>query len=60
MRGMRGATSSLATIASRRKLQMRMALTSRKQEDWIKASVPYQTAELMARFLEGMQKAGLG
>jgi tetratricopeptide (TPR) repeat protein len=28
--------------------------------DWIKASVPYQTAELMERFLQGMRKAGLG
>ena len=26
---------------------------------WIRASVPYQTPELMARFLEGMKKAGL-
>jgi TolB-like protein/cytochrome c-type biogenesis protein CcmH/NrfG len=28
--------------------------------DWIKASVPYQTTQLMERFLEGMRKAGLG
>jgi Flp pilus assembly protein TadD len=28
--------------------------------DWIKANVPYQTPELMERFLEGMRKAGLG
>jgi tetratricopeptide (TPR) repeat protein len=27
--------------------------------DWIRASVPYQTPELMEHFLEGMQKAGL-
>jgi TolB-like protein len=27
--------------------------------DWIKASVPYQTPELMERFLDGMRKAGL-
>jgi TolB-like protein len=26
---------------------------------WIKSSVPYQTPELMERFLEGMRKAGL-
>jgi TolB-like protein len=26
---------------------------------WIKASVPYQTPELMERFLEGMRKAGM-
>ncbi len=27
--------------------------------DWIRASVPYQTPELMERYLEGMRKAGL-
>ena len=27
--------------------------------DWIKSSVPYQTPELMERFLAGMRKAGL-
>jgi TolB-like protein len=27
--------------------------------DWIRASVPYQTLELMERFLDGMRKAGL-
>jgi TolB-like protein len=27
--------------------------------EWIRASVPYQTPELMERFLEGMRKAGL-
>jgi TolB-like protein/Flp pilus assembly protein TadD len=27
--------------------------------DWIRAHVPYQTAELMERFLDGMRKAGL-
>jgi hypothetical protein len=26
---------------------------------WIRANVPYQTPELMARYLEGFQKAGL-
>ena len=26
---------------------------------WIKASVPYQTPELMERFLDGIRKAGL-
>ena len=26
--------------------------------DWIKASVPYQTPQLMERFLEGMRKRG--
>ena len=27
--------------------------------DWIRANVPYQTPELMERFLDGMRKAGL-
>jgi Flp pilus assembly protein TadD len=27
--------------------------------DWIRASVPYQTPELMERFIDGMRKAGL-
>ena len=27
--------------------------------EWIRQSVPYQTPELMERFLEGMRKAGL-
>src|SRR4051812_19856424 len=27
--------------------------------DWIRANVPYQTSELMERFLDGMRKAGL-
>ena len=27
--------------------------------DWIRASVPYQTPDLMERFLDGMRKAGL-
>ena len=27
--------------------------------DWIRASVPYQTPELMERFLQGLRKAGL-
>ncbi len=28
--------------------------------EWIRASVPYQTPQLMEQFLEGMRKAGLG
>ncbi len=28
--------------------------------EWIRANVPYQTPELMERFLDGMRKAGLG
>ena len=27
--------------------------------EWIRTSVPYQTPELMERFLDGMRKAGL-
>jgi hypothetical protein len=27
--------------------------------DWVRARVPYQTAELMERFVEGLRKAGL-
>ena len=27
--------------------------------DWVRTSVPYQTSELMERFVEGMRKAGL-
>ena len=38
--------------------------TARRQQpqlsiDWIRANVPYQTPELMERFLEGLRKAGL-
>jgi TolB-like protein/Flp pilus assembly protein TadD len=40
-----------------------LALIRREQPrlsiDWIRASVPYQTPELMERFLDGMRKAGL-
>jgi hypothetical protein len=28
--------------------------------EWLRASVPYQTSQIMERFLEGMRKAGLG
>jgi Flp pilus assembly protein TadD len=28
--------------------------------DWVKANVPYQTPELLERYLEGLRKAGLG
>jgi hypothetical protein len=27
--------------------------------DWLRANVPYQTAELMARYLDAFRKAGL-
>jgi len=38
--------------------------TARRQQpqlsiDWIRANVPYQTPELLERFLDGMRKAGL-
>lgn len=40
-----------------------LAMVRREQPqlstDWIRASVPYQTPELMERFVEGMRKAGL-
>ena len=40
-----------------------LATTRREQPllsiEWIRASVPYQTPQLMERFLEGMRKAGL-
>jgi tetratricopeptide (TPR) repeat protein len=44
------ARSFLATV---RREQPQLSL------DWIRANVPYQTPELMERFLEGMRKAGL-
>jgi TolB-like protein/DNA-binding winged helix-turn-helix (wHTH) protein len=40
-------------LAALRLEQPRLSLS------WIRASVPYQTPELMERFLEGMRKAGL-
>jgi TolB-like protein/Flp pilus assembly protein TadD len=40
-----------------------LAIVRREQPqlsiDWIRASVPYQTPDLMERFLDGMRKAGL-
>jgi TolB-like protein len=44
------ARSFLATV---RREQPRLSL------DWIRASVPYQTPQLIEHFLEGMRKAGL-
>jgi TolB-like protein/Flp pilus assembly protein TadD len=44
------ARSFLATLRAE---QPRLSL------DWIRASVPYQTPQLIERFLEGMRKAGL-
>ena len=40
-------------LAGVRREQPRLSL------DWIRASVPYQTPELMKRYVEGMRKAGL-
>jgi hypothetical protein len=45
--------------------EARASLTGIRREqpelsiEWIRASVPYQTPELMERFLDGMRKAGL-
>ena len=44
------ARSLLATVRSE---QPQLSLA------WIRANVPYQTPELMERFLEGMRMAGL-
>ena len=41
-------------LAAVRKQQPQLSI------DWLRASVPYQTPEIMERFLEGMRKAGLG
>jgi tetratricopeptide (TPR) repeat protein len=55
-----------ASLAQTGRLQEARALlaTVRREQPqlsmaWIRANVPYQTSELMERFLEGMQKAGL-
>jgi TolB-like protein/Flp pilus assembly protein TadD len=42
-----------AALAALRRLQPELSL------DWIRANVPYQTAELMDRYVEGMRLAGL-
>jgi tetratricopeptide (TPR) repeat protein len=42
-----------AYLATVRREQPQLSL------DWIRVNVPYQTPELMERFLEGMRKAGL-
>jgi hypothetical protein len=55
--------ASLAQVG--RVEEARALLTELRREhpelsiDWIRTSVPYQTAELMERFLDGMRKAGL-
>ena len=48
-----GASMKPAFLATVRREQPQLSL------DWIRASVPYQTPELMERFLDGMRKAGL-
>ena len=42
-----------AFLATVRREQPQLSL------DWIRANVPYQTPELIERFLDGMRKAGL-
>ena len=46
-----GEAQSYLTTARRQQPQLSLA--------WIRANVPYQTQELLERFLEGMRKAGL-
>ena len=56
--------ASLAQTGSTSEARAYLEIVRREQPqlslDWIKASVPYQTPQLMERFLEGMRKAGLG
>jgi TolB-like protein/cytochrome c-type biogenesis protein CcmH/NrfG len=56
--------ASLAQTGRIEEARAYLAMIRREQPqltiEWIKASVPYQTAELMERFLQGMRKAGLG
>ncbi len=56
--------ASLAQVGRIDEARSFLATVRREQPDisldWIRASVPYQTPELMERFLEGMRKAGLG
>jgi TolB-like protein len=55
--------ASLAQVGRIDEARSFLATLQREQPeisiDWIRASVPYQTPELMERFLEGMRKAGL-
>ena len=56
-------TASLAQAGRIDEARACLAMTLREHPelslDWIRASVPYQTPELMERYLEGMRKAGL-
>ena len=55
--------ASLAQAGRIEEAQSCLATVRREQPqlsiEWIRASVPYQTPELMERFLDGMRKAGL-
>ena len=55
--------ASLAQMGQIDEARSFLAMVRREQPelsvDWIWASVPYQTPELMERFLDGMRKAGL-
>jgi TolB-like protein/Flp pilus assembly protein TadD len=46
-------TEARALLVSVRREQPELSI------DWVRANVPYQTPELMERFVEGLQKAGL-
>jgi TolB-like protein len=55
--------ASLAQLGRLDEARESLAALRREQPElsveWIRRSVPYQTSELMERFLEGMRKAGL-
>ena len=55
--------ASLAQTERLEEARALLAMVRREQPQlsiaWIRANVPYQTPELMERFLEGMRKAGL-
>ena len=55
--------ASLALAGQLEEARAYFAVVRREQPqlspDWIRANVPYQTPELMDRFLDGMRKAGL-
>ena len=55
--------ASLAQLGRVDEARTLLATVRREQPqlslDWIRASVPYQTPDLMERFLDGMRKAGL-
>lgn len=55
--------ASLAQVGRIDEARALLAAVRRQQPqlsiDWLRASVPYQTPEIMERFLDGMRKAGL-